>query len=144
MDAENLLASLDVRSSDCHLSVKSARPQNRRVENIHAVRRRHDDDALIDSETIHLNQELVERLLSLIVTAAHAGTTLSGNRIDLIDKDNTRGIFLGFLKQVADTGCADTDEHFNKIRTGNREERNACLTRHRFGKQGFTGSWRSD
>ena len=55
MDAENLLATLDVWSSDCHLSVKSARPQNRRIENIHTVRRRHDNDALIDAETIHLN-----------------------------------------------------------------------------------------
>lgn len=144
MNAENLLASLDVRSSDA--TFRSNLP-GRRIAGSRISTRFVAAMTMMPSltpETIHLNQELVERLLSLVVTAAHAGTTLSGNRIDLIDKDNTRGIFLGFLKQIADTGCADTDEHFNKIRTGNREERNACLTRHRFGKQCFTGSWRSD
>ena len=53
-----------------HLTVKAARTQQRRVEDIPAVGSRHDDDAFVDGETVHLHQQLVQGLLALVVTAA--------------------------------------------------------------------------
>ena len=42
---------------------KPARTQNSRVQDIHTVGGRHDDDALIDTKAVHLYQQLVQRLL---------------------------------------------------------------------------------
>ena len=41
------------------LTVKTARTQDRRIKDIHAVRRRHHNDAFVDSKTIHLYKQLV-------------------------------------------------------------------------------------
>jgi len=143
MDAENFLPALHIRTSHCNLTVKTSRTQDRRVKDIYTVGRCHHDDSLIDTETIHLHKELVKGLLSLIVAAAHTGTTLSGNCIDLIDKDDTRCMAFAFLKKVTHTGSTDTDKHFHEVRTGNGEERNACFSCHCFGKKGLTGSRRA-
>ena len=126
-----------------HLPVETSRTHDRRVQNIHTVRRRHNDNSLIDTETVHLNEHLVQCLLALIVTAAHTGTTPSCDSIDLIDKHDTRRIFLGFLKQITDTRSADANKHLHKIRTGNTKERHACLTGNRLCQKCLTGSRRS-
>ena len=57
--AQNLLAALYVRLPHRHLAVKTARAQNRGIEDIDAVRRGHDNDALIGAEAVHFHQKLV-------------------------------------------------------------------------------------
>ncbi len=54
-------------------------------------------------------------LLTLIITSAVAAVTALSDRINLIDKDDARRIFLRLLKQVTHTRCSDTDEHLHKI-----------------------------
>ena len=90
--------SLYIRSADCNLTVKTSRTQDCRIKNIHTVGRCHYDDSLIDTKSVHLNEELVQGLLSLIVAAAHTGTTLSCNCIDLIDKNDTWCMLLCLLQ----------------------------------------------
>ena len=143
MNAKNLLTSLDIRSADSNLTVETSRTQDCRIKNIHTVGSCHDDDSLIHSKTIHLHKKLIQSLLSLIMAAAHTGSTLSRNCIDLINKNNTRCMFLALFKQVTDTGGADTDKHLHKIRTGNGKERNTCFTCYSFGKKSLTCSWRT-
>ena len=70
MDAQNLLAALDVGQTDVDLTVKAARAQQRLVQDVRAVRGSHDDDAIVGIEAVHLDQQLVQGLLALIVTAA--------------------------------------------------------------------------
>jgi hypothetical protein len=53
-------------------------------------------------------------------------------------------VALGLVKQVAHAAGADTDEHFDKLRTGDREEGHAGFTRNGFGDQGLTGSGRAN
>ena len=77
------------------------------------------------------------------MSAAHTGTAASRNGIDLIDKDDTRSVFLRILKKIADTGSADTDEHLDEIRSGDRKERNSRLTGNRLREKCLTGSRRS-
>ena len=88
-------------------------------------------------------RDRVQCLLSLIVATAHTGTTLSCNRIDLIDKNDTRCMFLAFFKKIADTGCTYTDKHFHEIRTGNGEEWNTCLSGYCFCKKCLARSGRA-
>ena len=144
MHFDDLFTSLDIRQSDDDLSVKSARSEQRRVQNVRTVGRRQNDDAGILREAVHFNQQLIERLFSFIMTAADARTALAADRIDLIDKDNTRRILFGLVEQVSDSGRTDTDEHFHEIGTADRKERYARFACRRLGNIGLTGSRRTD
>src|SRR5690606_32880015 len=126
---EDLFAPLAVRTVDDDASVEAARAQKRRVEDVGAVCGRDEDDRGVDIEAVHLDEQLVERLLALIVTAAESGSTLTSHRIDLIDEDDGRGGRLRLLEEVADAARADTDEHLHEVRTGDRVEGHGGLSR---------------
>ena len=55
---------------------KRPRTQQRRIENVRAVGRRDDDHAFVALETVHLDEQLVERLLALVVAAAEPRTPM--------------------------------------------------------------------
>lgn len=141
---ENLLATADVRQAYDHLPVEAARTQQRRIEHVGTVGSRDDDDAIVHLEAIHLHQQLVEGLLALVVPAAEAGTTMTTDRVDLVDEDDARRVLLGLLEHVADPAGADTDEHLDEIRTRDSEERHLRLTGNRFGQQRLTSTGRTD
>ena len=50
---------LHIRTAYCYLTVKTARTQNSRIQDIDTVGRSHDDDTLIHTKAIHLNEKLV-------------------------------------------------------------------------------------
>ena len=115
MYGKNLKSSLYIRTSYENLSVKSSRTQDCWIQNIYPVRRSHDNDALIDSESVHLHKELVQCLLSFVMSASHTGSSASCNSVNLIDKNNTRCMFLGIFKQISYPGCSDSDKHFHEV-----------------------------
>ena len=80
VDAEDLLAALHVGRADRHLAIEPARTQQRRIENVGTVRRRDDDDALVGGEAVHLDQQLVQRLLALFVAERVAAAAPSRPR----------------------------------------------------------------
>ncbi|MNX88027.1 hypothetical protein D3C86_1199840 [compost metagenome] len=43
--------------------------------------------------------------------------------VDFVDEDDAGRILLGLLEHVTHAACADADEHFHEVRTGNGEER---------------------
>ena len=69
VDLEDRLAADDVGPIDHHGAVEAAGPQQGRVERFRPVGRRHDDDAAVGVEAVHLDEQLVERLLALVVAA---------------------------------------------------------------------------
>ena len=115
MDLEYLLPAFKVGELDRHAAVKAARARERRVERLGAVGRGNDDDALVGAEAVHLGEQLVERLLALIV-AAELTVTFFADCVDLVDKNDAGRFFLGLLEQVAYLACAHADEHFNELR----------------------------
>ena len=78
------------------------------------------------------------------MSAAEACASLAADRIDFIDENDRRLIFLGLIKQVSHAGSADADVHFDKVGTGNGEEGYASFTGDRLGQVRFTGPWRAD
>src|ERR1700709_604006 len=60
---------------------EAAGPQQRRVEDVGTVGRGDQDDVVLPLETVHLDQQLVQRLLALVVTAAHAGAAMPARRL---------------------------------------------------------------
>jgi hypothetical protein len=97
---QNLLATANVRQPDHHLPVETTRAQQRRVEHIRTVGGGDHDDAIVALEAIHLDQQLVEGLLALVMTAAQTGATVAADRIDLVDEDDAGRLLLGLLEHV--------------------------------------------
>src|SRR5690606_39665850 len=91
------------------LPISSGTEQSR-VQHVRPVGSRHDDNARVGTETVHFYQQLVQCILTLVITPHHAvfapGTA---NGIDFIDKDYTRSLILGLPEEVAHTRRAHAD-----------------------------------
>ena len=101
------------------------------------------DDALAVAEAVHLDQQLVQRLLAFVVAAAETGAALAADGVDLVDEDDARAVLLGLLEQVTHARSADADEHLHEVRAGDGEERHARLTGDRAGQQRLAGAGRA-
>jgi hypothetical protein len=95
-------------------------------------------------ESVHLDEQLVQRLLALVVATAEASAALPTDRVDLVDEDDARRILLRLIEQVAHARGADADEHLDELRARDAEERHAGLTRDGLGQQGFASTRGSD
>ena len=140
---ENLHPALDVGHVHHHLAVETARSQQGRIEHVGPVGGGDDDDAAVALEAVHLCEQLVEGLLPLVVAAAHAGTALAADGVDLIDEDQARAVFLGALEQVAHPAGTHAHEHLHELRAGEGEEGHAGLTGDGLGQQGLAGAGRA-
>src|SRR5581483_9621985 len=137
------LASGQVRLGDHDLAVEPAGPQQRRVQDVGPVGGGDDDDAALGVEAVELDQHLVQGLLALVVAATEASAAVPSDRVDLVHEYDRRRIGLRLLEQVTDPGRADTDEHLDEVRTGDRVERHAGLACHRAGEQRLAGAGRA-
>ena len=144
VDVEDRLAALDVRAVEHHLPVEAAGAQQRRVEHVGAVRRGDDDHVGVRVEAVHLDEDLVQGLLALVVRAAEARAALATDRVDLVDEDDAGRVALGLLEEVAHAGRTDADEHLDELRAGDAEERHASLTGHGPREQRLAGAGRAD
>jgi hypothetical protein len=117
MDFEYCLAAGFVRRADGHLAVETARTHQCRVENLGAVRRREHDYTLAATEPVHFGEDLVERLLTLVVASKpRAAPSRTPDSIQLVDEDDGRSELECFSKEVSDPACANPDNHLNKFR----------------------------
>src|SRR6185436_5331635 len=80
-------------------------------------------------------EELVQRLLALVVPAAQARAAMAADGVDLIDEDDAGGVPLSLVEEIAHAGRAHADEHLDEVRAREREERHARLTRNRLGEE---------
>src|SRR4029079_4439620 len=116
VDLEDLQATLNVRPVEDDLPVEAARAQQRGIEDCRPVGGGNDDDVRVRVEAVHLDEDLVERLLALVMRAAEAGAALAADRVDLVDEDDARAVALGLVEEVADAAGADADEHLHELR----------------------------
>ena len=143
MHLEDFLTAFDIRQADIHLAVKPAGAQQRFVQDIGAVGGRHDNNAVVRVETVHLDKQLVQRLFTLVMPAAKAGAALATDRVDLINEDDAGHRLFGLFKQITHAGCADADIHFNKIGARDRVKRHAGFAGAGAGEQRFAGTRRA-
>ena len=129
VDLEDLLAALGVGRLDEHAPIEAPGPQQSGVEHVGPVGRAEHDHADRRVEPVHLGEDLVERLLALVVTADDAAAAAAGaaDRVQLVDEDDRRGGLLGLLEQVAHARGADADDRLDELRRRRREERHAGL-----------------
>ena len=115
MHAEDFLASFDVGVANGDLTVKPARTQQRRVQHVFTVCSRDDDHALVCLKAVHFHQQLVQRLLTLIVATTIACAAVPTHGVNLVNEYDAGGVFLGLLKHIAHTACTDAHEHLYEI-----------------------------
>ena len=82
MYAQNLFAAAHIGTAHHHPAVKTSGPQQRRIEHVRPVGGGHQNDAFVGLETVHFDQQLIQRLLALIVTAAQAGAAMASDRVE--------------------------------------------------------------
>ena len=139
---EDLAAPEAIRAVDHDLAVEAAGTEQRRIEDVGAVGGGDEDDVVLHLEAVHLDEQLVERLLALVVAAAEAGAAMAADRVDLVHEDDAGRHLLRLLEEVADTRRADADEHLDEVGAGDREERDARLTGDRSREQRLAGARR--
>ena len=144
MNAQDLFAAANVGTRNHHAAIEAAGTQQRRIEHVGTVGGGDQDDAFVRLEAVHLDQQLVQGLLALVVSAAEAGAAMAADGVDFVDEDDAGGVLLALLEQVADAACAHADEHLHEVRTGDAEERNVGFAGNGARQQGLAGSRRPD
>ena len=125
--------------------VEAPGAQQRRVEHVGPVRRGEHDDGLVALEAVQLGEDLVERLLALVVGAGHRDRSLAraADRVELVDEDDRGRGLLGLREQVAHARGADADDRLDELRRRDREERGVRLARDRAREQRLAGPRRA-
>ncbi len=144
MHLENLLPAEQVGEVDRDLAVKAPRTQQGRVEDVRTVGGGDNDDSLVGAETVHLHQQLVQGLLTLVVATPEACAPVPPDGIDLVHEDDAGGALLGLLEQVPHPGGAHPDEHLHEVGAADAEEGHPGLAGDRPGQQSLTGARRAE
>jgi hypothetical protein len=144
VDPEDLLPPGEVRPVDHDLPVETAWSEERGVEDVRAVGGGEHDDPALRIEAVHLDEELVQGLLSLVVSASQAGAPLPAYSVDLVHEDDAGAVLLGLLEEVAHAAGSDTDKHLDEVRAGDGEEGHTGLPGDCAGEEGLACPWRPD
>ena len=145
MDVENLYPPDFVRAIDQHLTVEPASAEQCRIENLRPVGGGQQDQSAGGIEAVHLDQQLVERLLLLIVPAGQRpGATGATEGVQFINEDDRRCLGTGLLEQVTHPRGTHPDKHLDKLGAGNGEERHLCLAGHGPRQQRLAGAGRAN
>src|SRR5207244_10623508 len=107
VDLEDLFAATDVGTIDDDAAIEAAGAEEGGIEDVGAVGCGNEDDTVVGLEAVHLDEELVEGLLALVVSAAEACATVTTDCVDLVDEDDAGGVLLALLEEVPYAGCAD-------------------------------------
>jgi len=145
MHAQDVGSPFAVGTIDQHLPVKTAGAQQRGIENLRSVRRGEHDNAHTRIEPIHFRKQLIERLFLLVMPAAwKINAARASQRVEFVDEYDRRRAFPRLPEKIADARSADTDEHFDEFRAGNREEWNVGLSGDGARQQRLAGTGRPD
>ena len=122
MNLKNGEATANIWFVEHDLAIKTSGAEQCRVQYIGAIGGCDNDHVRLFIKSIHLNKELIESLLSLVITSSSRTVPLAAYRVDFIDEDDARCMFFSFFKEVPYARCAYTDKHLNKFRATHAKE----------------------
>jgi hypothetical protein len=102
------------------------------------------DHALVGLKAVHLDQQLVQRLLAFVIAAAEPGATVTADRVDFVDEDDAGRVLLALLEHVTHPRGADADEHFDEVRARDGEEGHVRFAGDGAGEKRLAGTRRAD
>ena len=73
-------------------------------------------------EAVHLDEQLVERLLALFV-AERVAAAVAADGVELVDEDDARLVAARLAEQLAHARRADAGVHLDEVRAAGRDER---------------------
>ncbi len=108
-----------------------------RVQHVRAVGGGQHDHSLGALEAVDLGEDLVERLLALVVRSGdgHRPLARAPDRVELVDEDDRRLRLLGLGEQVTHAGGPDADDRLDELRGGDRKESGMRLAGNRTRQQ---------
>ena len=142
VDLEDSLPALDVGKGHHDPAIEPSGAQERRIQHVRPVRRGDQDDAVVGLEAVHFDEQLVQGLFPLIVSAAETRSPLAAHGVDLVDEDDARRVLLALFEQVAHPAGPDAHEHFDEVRAADGEEGNVGFPGDGAGQQGLARSGR--
>ena len=143
MHAENGLPTLHIRVADHHLAVEPPGTEECGIEDVLPVRGGDDDDARLWLEAIHLDEQLIQRLLALLVAEGVAAAA-PADGVELIDEHDAGPMTARVAEQAPDPGRSDAGVHLDEVGAAGEEKRHARFARDGTGQQGLAGSRRSN
>ena len=102
-----------------------------------------DDDAAVRREAVHLDEQLVERLLALLV-AQRVAAPRAADRVELVDEDDAARVARRVLEEPPHARRADAGVHLDEVRAAREQERHARLAGNRPRQQRLAGAGRPD
>ena len=100
VDLEDLLAADEVGTVDDHLAVEPTGTDQGGVERLGAVGGGQKDDAAVGVEAVHLDQELVEGLVALVVSARSPRASGLADGVEFVDEDQAGGLGLALANRL--------------------------------------------
>mmetsp|Transcript_27304 Transcript_27304/g.61922 ORF Transcript_27304/g.61922 Transcript_27304/m.61922 type:complete len:562 (-) Transcript_27304:884-2569(-) len=132
---EDVHAAPEVGHADLDLAVEAARAHQGLVQDVHPVRGRDGDHALVALEAVHLHQQLVQSVLALVVAPRGlAPAALAPHRVDLVDEEDAGCGLPCLLEQIPHPGGPHAHKHLHEIRARDGEEGHIGLARGRLGQ----------
>src|SRR4051795_3716377 len=119
MDLQDLDAPRLVRRLHRDPAVEASWSQQRRIEHLRPVGRAKHHHVRAGLETVHLGEDLVERMLALVIAPAQPADVAgarAADGVELVDEDDGRGRFLGLLEEIAHARGAYADDRFYELR----------------------------
>src|SRR5262249_47629749 len=116
MDSQDCYTAGFVRAIDQDLPVKPSRSEHRSLQNFRSVGGGHEDDADSRIKAVHLNEQLCERLLALVM--GHPSSPAGSRKcIQLIKEDGAGSLELRLPEEISYPGGADPDGHLHELRS---------------------------
>src|SRR6185437_14853983 len=94
-------------------------------------------------ESIHLDEQLVQRLILIGGRRIAATAALASKSVNLVDKDDAGRELTSLREEMSDTRCAKTRKLLLKTRSRGSEKRNTGLLRRGPREQRLAGARRS-
>ena len=128
MDREDRFSTATIRQTHLDAAIKSAGTHQRCIQYIRAVGGSKQDHTGVVCETIHLRQELVQRLFPFVIATTDACTALTAYGIDFINEHDAGRFLLGLPEEIPDTAGTDTHKQLDKLGGCNGEKRDSGFT----------------
>mmetsp|Transcript_7187 Transcript_7187/g.15374 ORF Transcript_7187/g.15374 Transcript_7187/m.15374 type:complete len:342 (-) Transcript_7187:476-1501(-) len=143
MNLQNPRSRAFIRMWELDLPINPPTPQQRRVQNIHPIRRRNHLNPIITAKPIQLIQQLQHRPLHLAVSTQLRIKPLGAHRVQLINEDNRGRFLLCQLKRVPYQLRAVSNEHLHQLWPCQFQKRRVSLRSTCASKQCFPHTGRS-
>ena len=137
---KHALAPLHIGRGDEDLAVEASGAQQRRVELVEQVGGGDHDQSSARGEAVHLDQQLVERLVLL---AGEVCAAAAADGVELVDEDDRRLLLARDREQTPDASRAKAREHLDERRRRLGEELCARLVCDSLGQQRLACTWRT-